>query len=470
MSTDRPSLLPLPRSVVWGAGRLEAGADVQAGVDPELPAEAYRLEVTRTGVSLVAGSAEGLRHGRSVLDQLRDDDGTLPEVTVRDEPAHRWRGLMLDVARTFLPLEFLHRVIDALADLRLNVLHLHLTDDQGWRFEVRRHPRLTEVGAWRTRTLAGHALEGRGPAERYVEGRRGGFYRQDELRALVAYAAERGVTIVPEIDLPGHVQAALAAYPWLGNTDVSAPVDEPWPDWGINTRVLNLADETVAFFRDVLTEVVEVFPSRYVHLGGDECPTEEWTTSPRAQVLMAERGIAHVGGVQGWFLREVAEPLWVAGRRVVGWDELLDTDPPADAVITAWRSPEDGAKAARAGHEVVIAPQQSSYFDHYQAEPDGEPLAIGGLTTLADVYAQRVVPVELTPVEAARVIGAQAQLWTEYVPTPEHAGYMLFPRLAAFAERVWRGDDDAPDFADFRGRLPGQLARLEALGLTYRPL
>ena len=470
MATDRPSLLPLPGSVVWGAGRLGPGADVVAEVDPGLAAEAYRLEVTTTGVLLVAGSDAGLRHGRSVLAQLRDADDTLPTVTIRDEPVHRWRGLMLDVARTFLPLEFLHRVVDALADLRLNVLHLHLTDDQGWRFEVRRYPRLTEVGAWRTRTLAGHALEVRAPAERYVEGRRGGFYRQDELRALVAYAAERGVTVVPEIDLPGHVQAALAAYPELGNSDVSAPVDEPWPDWGINDRVLNLADETVSFFRNVLTELVEVFPSPYVHLGGDECPTVEWTASPQAQVLMAERGIGHVGGVQGWFLREVAEPLRAAGRRVVGWDELLDTDPPADAVITAWRSAEAGAKAARAGHEVVIAPQQSYYLDYYQADPDGEPLAIGGLTTLADVYATRVVPVELSPVEAGRVIGAQAQLWTEYVPTPEHAGYMLFPRLAAFAERAWRGDDDALDFADFRRRLPAQLARLDALGLTHRPL
>lgn len=470
MSADRPALLPYPRSVTWGAGRLGPGAEVQAAVDPGLAAEAYRVDVTSTGVSLLGGSADGLRHGRFVLDQLRDADGTLPVVTVGDEPAHRWRGLMLDVARTFLPLEFLHRVVDALAELRLNVLHLHLTDDQGWRFEVRRYPRLTEVGAWRTRTMAGHALEEREPAERYVEGRRGGFYRQEELRALVAYAAERGITIVPEIELPGHVQAALAAYPRLGNTDVSAPVDQPWPDWGINPRVLNLADETVAFFRDVLTELIEVFPSAYIHLGGDECPTVEWIASPHARALMAERGIADVDGVQGWFLREVAEPLRAAGRRLVGWDELLDTDPPADAVIMAWRSGQDGAKAARAGHEVVMAPRDAYYLDYYQADPDGEPLAIGGLTTLADVYAQRVVPVELTPVEAARVIGAQTQLWTEYVPTPEHAGYMLFPRLAAFAERVWRGDDQSLDFADFEGRLPALLARLDALGLNYRPV
>lgn len=469
MSTDRPALLPLPRSVIWGTGRLGPDAEVGAALDSGLAAEAYRLEVTATGVSLVAGSADGLRHGQSVLDQLRDADGTLPVVTISDEPAYGWRGLMLDVARTFLPLEFLHRVVGAMADLRLSVLHLHLTDDQGWRFEVRRHPRLTEVGAWRSRTLAGHALEVREPADRYVEGRRGGFYRQDELRALVAYAAERGITVVPEIDLPGHVQAALAAYPWLGNTDVSAPVDEPWPDWGINDRVLNLADETIAFFRDVLTELVEVFPSPYIHLGGDECPTMEWTASPRAQALMAERGIDHVGGVQGWFLREVAEPLRSAGRRLVGWDELLNTDPPTDAVIMAWRSAQDGAKAAQVGHEVVMAPRQVFYLDSYQADPDGEPMAIGGLSTLADVYAASVMPVELTPAEAARVIGAQAQLWSEYVPTPEHAGYMLFPRLAAFAERVWRGDDDDLDFADFRRRLPAHLARLEALGLSYRP-
>lgn len=466
-----PALLPLPRSVEWRPGRLDTSgvADPHTALDQTLPPDAYRLEVTSREATLVAGSAEGLRYGRTVLRQLAGADGTAPAVVIADQPRLRWRGLMLDVARTFLPLDFLYRVVDAMSDLRLNVLHLHLTDDQGWRFEVLRHPRLTAVGGWRSRTRAGHALEEREPEARYTEARHGGFYRQDELRTLVAYAGERGITVVPEIDLPGHVQAALAAYPELGNTDVREPPTEPWPDWGVNERVLNVEDKTVAFFRDVLTELVAVFPSPYIHLGGDECPTVEWAASPRARARMADLGIAEVRGLQGWFLREVAEPVRAAGRRLVGWDELLEVDPPPDAVIVAWRSAEQGAEAARAGHEVVMAPQQVLYFDHYQADPAREPLAIGGLSTVAAVYRHRLVPPGLSPAEVERVIGAQAQLWTEYVPTPEHAAYMLFPRLAAFAERVWRGDDADDDLDDFRRRLPGHLARLEALGLAHRP-
>jgi len=296
--------------------------------------------------------------------------------------------------------------------------------------------------------------------------RHGGFYSQDDIRRIVAHADRHGIVVVPEIDLPGHVGAALAAYPAFA---VSDPPGQPQAVWGVFDNVLNLRDDTLHAFRAVLSEVVSLFPSLWVHLGGDECPTTQWAADPSSLQRMREVGLNDVGQIQGWLLGQVATVLQDAGRRVVGWDELLDGDPPPDALIMAWRDSGQALRAARARYEVVMAAQERLYLDRYQvAERADEPLAIGGVTTLQDVYAVPLVPPEATDQERARFLGAQVQMWGEYTPTAEAAAYMIFPRLCAFAENAW--GSTAGGYDDFLGRLPAMLDRLDLLGLAYRPL
>jgi hexosaminidase len=472
--SEQIAIVPAPRELVAGEGHWvtadPAGEAVRTVVE-NLGETEYRIDVTPDGARLSAGSEESLRYAeqtyRQLLDAAGQTDGgrAVPAVHIADAPRFGWRGLMLDVARHFMPKEFVLRVIDAIALHRLNVLHLHLTDDQGWRVQIDAFPKLTEVGAWRPETMVGKMSHGQ--TEFTYDGKpHGGFYTKDDLREIVAYAAERGITVVPEIDLPGHMQAAIAAYPELGNNpDSQLGVRQIW---GISDDVLNVNDETVEFVRTVLREVLEIFPSPYIHLGGDECPDVQWRTSEAAQARQAELGLTDAGQLQGWFTEQVAAVLTEDGRRLVGWDEMVETDCPKDAVIMAWRSAQRGEVAVKAGHDTVMAPCESVYFDYYQGDPATEPLAIGGNIPLKTVYDFEVIPAGLSAEEEARIVGTQCQIWTEYMEDPERVGYMLFPRLSAFAERAWGSPKTSYD--EFLGRLRPHLARIEALGLNYRPL
>jgi hexosaminidase len=469
------AIVPAPRELTVSGDQWvteDPLADAVRTVVENLGETEYRIDITAEGARLSAGSDDALRHAETTYEQLLEaavpaEDGkvAVPAVRIADAPRFGWRGVMLDVARHFMPKDFVLKVIDAIALHRLNVLHLHLTDDQGWRVQIDAYPKLTEVGAWRPETMIGKMSHNQTEFE-YDGTRHGGFYTKDELREIVAYAADRGITVVPEIDLPGHMQAAIAAYPELGNfPDQQLGVRKIW---GISDDVLNVDDATVEFVKTVLREVLEIFPAPYVHLGGDECPSVQWTEAPAAQARQAELGLSEAGQLQGWFTAQVASVLAEEGRRLVGWDEMVETDCPQDAVIMAWRSAERGEVAAKAGHEVVMTPCESVYLDYYQGDPATEPLAIGGFIPLEKIYDFEVIPTGLSAEEEARIVGAQCNVWTEYMEGPEQVGYMLLPRLSAFAERAWGSPKTSYD--EFVGRLRPHLTRIERLGLNYRPL
>lgn len=455
--------LPLPP----GAG------GVRLTTDPALAAEAYTLRVTAAGITIAGGSPAGVFYGAQTLRQLLPPSSlrpaasppgvsagggawAVPYADISDGPRFGWRGVMLDVARHFMPVDQVLRFIDLAAFHKLNLVHLHLTDDQGWRIEVPGWPRLTSVGAWRERSMLGARTHGR-----YDRRPHGGFYTADDLRAIVDHAAERFVTVVPEVDMPGHMQAAIAAYPELGNGFAGGVRTS----WGISPHVLNLSEESLEFCRDVLSFVCSVFPSRLIGIGGDECPTGEWAGSP----VVAREGLGGPGELQGWFTGRIAAFLAAAGRRVFGWDELLAHGVPEDAVVAAWRGVSPAVTAAKAGVGVVSCPDLSCYLDYRQSAEPGEPTPVGTVLTLADVYAFEPVPPGLTEREAANVLGGQVNVWTEHMESARRVDYMTYPRLCAFAESVWTATG-ARDFGDFTARLEAHLPRLDALGVNYRPM
>jgi hexosaminidase len=469
------AIVPAPRELSVDEGRwitADPLGEAVRDVVENLGDTEYRIDVTADGARLTAGSEDALRHAETTYAQLVEaaapaEEGkvAVPLVRIADAPRFAWRGMMLDVARHFMPKEFVLKVIDVLALHRLNTLHFHLTDDQGWRVEIEAYPKLTEIGAWRAETMVGKMRHGQQEFE-YDGTRHGGFYTKEDLREIVRYAADRGITVVPEIDLPGHMQAAITAYPEFGNhPDRQLTVRQYW---GISDDVLNVNDATVEFVKTVLREVLEIFPSPYIHLGGDECPTVQWEESEEAQKRQAELGLDEAGQLQGWFTAQVAEVLAEEGRRLVGWDEMVETDCPKDAVIMAWRSAERGEVAVKAGHDTVMAPCESVYFDYYQGDPATEPLAIGNFIPLEKVYDFEVIPPSLSEAEQARIVGTQCQIWTEYMPDEKQIGYMMLPRLSAFAERAWGSPKVSYD--EFLGRLRPHLKRIEKLGVNYRPL
>jgi hexosaminidase len=455
------------------AGGAGAGA-ITLAADPSLAEEEYRLAVEPDGVRIDGGSAAALAHGAQTFLQLLPPavyrrgalDGVrwaAPACRIADRPAFRWRGLMLDVARHFLPKHDILRMVDLLAMHRMNVLHLHLTDDQGWRMEIRRYPRLTEVGAWRSESPVGF-----GP-DALTDGRpHGGFYTQDDLREIVAYAGARGITVIPEIESPGHVQAAIAAYPELGVASGDEP-REVWTRYGISGNVLNLEESTVAFFRNVLDEVVDVFPSVFIGIGGDECRKEQWRDDPRTQQRLREIGASSEEEGQSWFVRRLDAHLSARGRRAYGWDEILEGGLAPGATVASWRGETGAVVAARQGHDVVLCPDRVLYFNYRQSEMPEEPIPLVTVTTVRDVYEFDPVPAELTAAQRAHVLGAQANLWTEYIDQPRGLDYYAFPRLAALAEALWTADEAGErSWGEFVPRLEAHLARLDAVGVEYR--
>lgn len=485
-----------------GGGGERPRADVSFVVGHGLPTGGYRLTVDDAGVRVQAADLAGAHAAAQTLRQLagpwafrrvpqpRTADATgvaqaaptpptpdtrvaLPHVSITDHPRFAWRGVLLDVARHFLPKGDVLRFVDLAAAHKLNVVQLHLTDDQGWRMEVRRYPRLTEVGGWRRESNVGTWRAG------VLDGQpHGGFYTQDDLREIVSYARERGVTVVPEIDVPGHVEAAVAAYPELGTRKLPHEVRTTW---GVSTEVLDPSDAAVSFFRGVLDEVVEVFDSPWIALGGDEVPSILWRENAAVVARAAELGLASVEDLHGWFLARLCEHVGAAGRRAIVWDEAFGPALPDDAIVTAWRGYAVGAHAMAAGHDVVMAPEQVTYLDHRAGDGDDEPVPVGFLRTVEDVYAFEPLPSamrgEFPGLEDApgSLWGAQAQVWTEHLDSARRVDYAAFPRLAAFAETVWSPAADraagSAGSADFLDRLERHhLPRLDAAGVEYRPL
>jgi hexosaminidase len=464
--------LPLPIAPSAQGSRITFALDASLG---RLGPEGYSLTAGPEEIAIRASKPAGILHGSQTLRQLLPPElfrrgpsigassWTIPALEVEDQPRFGWRGSHLDVGRHFMPKEFVLKHVDLLALHKLNVFHWHLTEDQGWRIEIKKYPKLTAVGAFRKDSMT--VPRTKDPATRKFAGKpHGGFYTQDDVREVVRYAADRGITVLPEIEMPGHAMAAIAAYPELGNT--GKPV-EVLTYWGITDHVLAVTDNVLRFFENVLDEVLELFPSKYIHIGGDECPKTEWRQTPSAQERMKKEGLRNEDELQSWFIRHFDAWLDERGRRLVGWDEILEGGLAPGATVMSWRGEKGGIAAAKAGHDVVMAPEKPTYFDHSQSELPTEPPGIGGHNSLEDVYAYQPVPEELSAEEAKHVLGAQGQLWTEYMPDPKRVEYMAWPRLAALAEVLW-SPSETRNWADFQKRLATHLEQLAILDVNYR--
>ncbi|MFC4062700.1 beta-N-acetylhexosaminidase [Planomonospora corallina] len=455
-----------------GHGVPEAAVTVER--DPALGPEAYRLEVTERGVRIAAAQEAGAFYAGQTLRQLLPDaafravraGGRVPAVRIEDAPRFSWRGAHLDVARHFLPKREVLRMVDLMAAHKLNRLHLHLVDDQGWRIESRAYPRLHEVGSHRARTVTSHYGE-----EPAFDGTpHGGCYTLDDLAEIAAYARDRAVTVVPEIDVPGHASAILAAYPELDARATGGRAPEPFTvldRWGISPAILSPLPPTVDFLTTVLDELLGALGATpYVHIGGDECVLDEWAASAEITAYGEELGLAGPGELHAWFLRRLADVLAERGSRAVVWDEAFVSGAlRPDTVVMPWRGPGVARRAAAAGYDVVQTPVFPLYFDYAEAASADEPLAIGEAITVADVAGFAPAPPEWSEEEAGRVLGAQFQLWSERLPDGRAVDYRAWPRGCALAEVVWSGSAD-PSFA---ARLERHLRRLDALGVEYRP-
>ncbi|WP_431635261.1 beta-N-acetylhexosaminidase [Dyella sp. KULCS107] len=435
-----------------------APAAVRFVRDPAIAAdEGYRLTVTPDGVDIRARTDAGLFYGAVTLWQLVTAvpaGEPLPALTIDDAPRFAWRGLMLDSVRHMQTPDEIRTLIEQMAEHKLNVLHWHLTDDQGWRIQIKRYPELTRIGAWRTPPDAG----------RYGEPKRyGGFYTQDEIRQIVAYAAARQITVVPEIDMPGHATAAVAAYPRLGVTGKRIAVST---DWGVNTTLYNPSPATVRFMQHVLDEVMTLFPSRFIHLGGDEAVKDEWQASRAVQAQRKRLGLASDDALQSWFMDQLGSYLAAHGRRMIGWDEILDGGVPGNAAVMSWRGSKGAVAAAQKGHDVVLSPAPDLYFDQLQSDRADETTGRLPVKSLADIYAFEPIPKALDAAQAAHVLGAQANVWTEHMPSFAHIEHAVFPRLDALAEATWT-PLARRNWPDFLARLPVQLARYRAAGIGY---
>ncbi|HSC29386.1 MAG TPA: beta-N-acetylhexosaminidase [Vicinamibacterales bacterium] len=447
----------------------------QKALERTLGDEGYRLDVTPRSVTIGAAAPAGVFYGLQTLRQLLPPeiyreapvDGIewrVPAVAIEDVPSFSWRGAHLDVARHFQPKEFVKKYLDLLALHKMNRFHWHLTDDQGWRLEIRQYPRLTEVAAWRRETLIGPHRE---TGQAFDGKRHGGFYTQDDVREIVAYAAARFITVVPEIDMPGHSQALIAAYPELGCTDERI---EPRTIWGISPYLLNVEPSTISFVQNVLSEVLELFPGPWIHIGGDEAVKTQWKASPRVQARIVELGLKDEEELQSWFIRQMDSFLTAKGRRLIGWDEILEGGLADNASVMSWRGVEGAVAAARAGHDAVLTPTSHTYFDYYQSrERANEPLNIGGFLPLDKVYTWEPMPDVLEPAYRKHILGVQGQLWTEYLPNPKAVEYNAFPRLTALAEVAWTPAEQRQLDA-FLPRLAAHLERLRILDVNFRPL
>lgn len=450
-----------PASTWNGVNAIVLRRDTAAGI----PAEGYRIDISARRAQLSAGDDAGLFYGLQTLLQLADERGNLPCVSIEDHPRYRYRGLHLDVCRHFFPVRFIKHYLDWMASCKLNTFHWHLTDDQGWRIEIKRYPSLTEIGGYRTRTQIGGFHE---DPITYEQGRYGGYYTQDEIREVVAYAAERHIAVIPEIEMPGHATAALAAYPELacGHGPKSF---ETSGRWGVLDDVFCPGKEqTFEFLEGVLDEVLELFPSKLIHIGGDECPRVRWKECPDCRARMEDEGIEDEAGLQTYLTLRIGRHLEAKGRRLIGWDEILDGELAPGAVVMSWRGTRGGIAAARRRHEVIMTPSTYLYFDKKATDSYDEPVSLSSsLLPLEKIYGYD--PDEgIAPEDRRYLLGVQANLWTEFIRTEGHASFQLLPRIYALAEIAW-SPVERKSWREFSEvRLPAHLARIDASGEPYR--
>ncbi len=448
-----------------------------AADDPALGREGYRLNVQPDGVRIEANAAPGFFYAVQSFLQLLPPDvfgesriagrsWEIPCVAIVDTPRYAWRGMMLDVSRHFFPVSFVKKFINELALHKMNTFHWHLNDDQGWRVEIKAYPELTGISAWRVdhEDVHWNVRPDQRPEEKATYG---GFYTQAEIREVVRYAAERCVTIVPEIEMPAHATAVISAFPQFSCTGGPFTVP-PGGVWPIKHIYCAGTDSTFLFLETVLREVADLFPGSYIHIGGDEADKTEWRRCPKCQARIRAEGLADETALQSYFTRRIETFLASINRRLIGWDEIIEGGLPPRASVMSWRGTEGGIAAARSGHDVVMTPTSNCYFDYYQADPMLEPIAIGGFVPLETVYSFEPTPDSLSPAEAAHIIGAGANLWTEYIPDPAKAEYMIFPRIAAIAEVGWTARE-RKSWPDFLQRLDVQLQRYAARSITVAP-
>jgi hexosaminidase len=434
--------------------------------------EGYILAVTSKRITIRAKTAVGFFYAVQTLRQMLPVEVEKKQITeslilsvpaclVEDEPRFGYRGMHLDVGRHLFPVETIKSYIDMLAMHKMNTFHWHLTEDQGWRIEIKKYPKLTEIGAYRNETVVGHA--GRPPLK-YDGKRYGGFYTQEEVKDIVAYAKSKFITIIPEIEMPGHAMGALAAYPLLSCTGGPFEVNTKW---GVMDDVFCAGkDDVFTFLQDVLTEVIDLFPGPYIHIGGDECPKKRWEKCSLCQKRMKDEGLKDEHELQSYFIQRIEKFVISKGRKIIGWDEILEGGLAPEATVMSWRGTKGGIAAAKQKHDVIMTPNTYAYLDYYQCEPEGEPLAIGGYLPLEKVYSYDPLPEELTPEEQKHILGFQGNVWTEYISTPEHMQYMAFPRAFAIAETGWT-PDRLKDFEDFKARLEVMKKRYDAIGINY---
>ena len=457
-----------------------SGKSIRLSINKNLGTKAggYTLTVSPSAVSITGVDKEGVFHGLQSLFQLIPASGesyNIPAVTIRDEPRFGYRGIMIDVCRHFQPIENMKKIIDRMALLKFNTLHWHLTEDQGWRLEIKKYPLLTEVGAWRDGTIIG-----RHPGTGNTNERYGGYYTQDEARELVKYAQDRNITIIPEIEMPGHSSAAIAAYPYLSSfpnrpTDMGKnpskasqekPAKKVQETWGVFDDIYVPTEQTFQFLEDVIDEVVEIFPSTYIHIGGDEAPKTFWKESAFAQQLIKEKNLKDEHGLQSYFIQRMEKYINSKGRKIIGWDEILEGGLAPNATVMSWRGEAGGVEAAKQGHDVIMTPTSHAYLD-YDETRNEDSLSIGGYIPLERVYNYDPVPRELrgTP-QAKHVLGAQANLWTEYIDNLSKLEYKLFPRAMATAEAAWT-EMENKNWENFQRRLPHMLTRWDKLNTNY---
>lgn len=430
-----------------------------------VPSEGYRLIVTKQGID-VYGTRAGIFYGLETVLQLiqKDPTGTsliIPGCSIIDYPRFAWRGMHLDVSRHFFPAENVKEYLRYMAMYKLNTFHWHLTDDQGWRIEIKKYPLLTSIGSWRNATLIGHYSAQ--PA-RYDSTRYGGFYTQDEVKEIVRYADSLHITVVPEIEMPGHASALLAAYPAFGCKSSGGYRVEG--TWGVFEDVLCPKEETFTALFGILDEVCALFPGKYIHIGGDECPKEEWKTNKTCTDLVQSLKLKNVDSLQSWFTQRIANYLVTKGKNAIGWDEILEGGLADGAAVMSWRGEEGGIAAAKAHHNVVMSPGGYCYFDHYQSRNANEPLAIGGYLPIEKVYSYDPVPASLSAEEKKYIMGVQANVWTEYIPTFSQVQYMVFPRMAAIAEVAW-SKTNVKSFNDFVPRISTHMTLYDKMKVNY---
>ncbi len=432
--------------------------------------ESYTLSVNPSEIEIKSATDQGAFYAAQSLRQLlpvefengtyAKNEVTVPSIIIEDAPQFKYRGMHLDVGRHMYSVDFIKKYIDALALLKMNTFHWHLTEDQGWRIEIKKYPKLQEIAAYRSETLIGHYSD----QPHQFDGKRyGGYYTQEEVKDIVAYAKERHVTVIPEIELPGHSQAAIAAYPELGCTGEQI---EPATKWGVFEDIYCPKESTFDFLEDVLDEVMELFPSEYIHIGGDEAPKTRWKHCNNCQVLIQKEGLKDEHELQSYFISRIETYLNSKGRQIIGWDEILEGGLAPNATVMSWRGINGAIEAAKQNHDVIMTPTSHCYFDYYQSENEDEPLAIGGFLPLEKVYSFNPIPEELTAEEAKHVLGAQGNIWTEYMPTEKQVEYMMFPRVLAMSEIGWT-QPDLKDYSDFSNRVEQFHKRLDALDINY---